>query len=134
MGKAKWIRDNRYCLSLLILFGHVCMNLQHLPKDINWPCLTHLALFDPVWPRLTSLGLFDHFSIFISRYYKVLIRQGDSLPCSEIFSVIFHNEYCHNDQQSICLTMQELSPGKSFVGYLRPAHCDGRQPLIKDNI
>ena len=77
-------------------FGHVWPHLALLAtfRSVGsfWP---FLAPFDPVWPRLTLFGtiwhylapfgpawpllpLLGHSSIFISRYFKVPIRQGDS--------------------------------------------------------
>ena len=47
----------------------------------------HLALFGPAWPHLALLG---HFSIFISRYFKLQIRQGgNSKTSSELLKYDF---------------------------------------------
>ena len=49
-------------LALFDLFGAI------------WHFWHHLAPFGPAWPQLALIG---HFSIFISRYFKVPIHQGD---------------------------------------------------------
>ena len=62
------------------LFGHYW--LYKALCGAIWPRLAqfdpvwhHLAMFGPAWPHLALLG---HSSIFISKFFKLRIRQGDS--------------------------------------------------------
>ena len=61
----------------LTLFGPVCPFgpvWHHLsPFGTNWH---HLAPFGTIWHHFAPLG---HFSIFISRYFKVPICHGDDV-------------------------------------------------------
>ena len=57
------------------------------PRSTLFGTIWHnLTLFGPAWPHLALLG---HSSIFISRYFKLRIRQGADLFCGSVYMVFW---------------------------------------------
>ena len=65
-------------LVLLAPFGPVRPFLSFFARFTPFdPVWHHLAQFGTIRPSLAHLALLGHSSIFISKYFKVPIRQGD---------------------------------------------------------